>query len=400
MTTATASPPTTGGSNKKAQVVARPFIVGSDLVDSNIYDNSKVLTTGTQQLPTYELNTDGYTEALYLQVECVGVNLTSTSVVMNEDGPFHVFNTITLSDTNKQPILGPMTGHDLYLLGKYGGFVFVGDSKATPEYSVTSGTSTSAGSFTFVLRVPLEIVRRDAFGAVRNKSDSTTFKLDMTLEATTTIWSTPPATSATVRVRIPQFGWLDSKGKDVRSNPTSPQPPALGSLMYTDVTSWQFTSGSMIQKLPNHTGGIRAIIFQMRDSAGSRSGHEADWPDPFIFEVDSVTQVNRLMTMWRHWLGEEYVLGHGQEVVPGVSGTPETEGMKRDKGVYVLHWLRDFGLQPGAENRFGYLWSTSGTTMRVRGSVGSTGTSHTFSMMTNYVNPPVGTDPKVMTGGR
>lgn len=398
--TTTAPAPTGTAKGKQQQVAQRPFVVGSDRADNGTYDQSKLLTTGTQTLPDYSLDTDGYTAALYLLTECTGVNTTAVSVVMYEDGPFNVYDTVNLKDVNNRDILGPMDGHDLYLLCKYGGFRFISDLKASPEYSVTSGNGTTGGTFRFVLLVPIEIVKRDALGSVLNKSDSTTFKLKLTVAATTTVWTTPPATSATVRVRIGQVGWLDSKAKDVRGNPTALQPPATGTMMFTDVQNWDFTSGAMDWKLSNYSGGIRTMIFQMRDSAGTRSGHPADWPDPFTFKVDSAVLVDRLRYIWDHMMGEDYDLWNGTEVLPGVAGTSITEGKKIDNGVHVLHWIDDYGLQPGAESRFGYLWTTSASTMRCRGTVGATGTSHKFRLITNYVNPPQGIDPRALTGGR
>jgi len=398
----TASSPAPKASAQAAAPANRPFIVGSRFADDGTYDKSQVLDGSTHTLDLLEMDTDGYSAGLYILAECVGVNVATSTATMLEDGPFIVYDTINVKDTNNKDIFGPMNGHDAYLAMKYGGYHYVGDAKASPVYSVTSGTGTTAGSFTFVLYIPIEVVHRDGLGALTNKSASSVFKLKLVTSATTTIWSGTtgaPATSATLRTRVGQFGWMDSDTRDVKGNATSPQPPGINTIQYWDKQGFTFTSGAMSQRLSSFSGGFRTMIIEMRDSAGSRTGHEADFPDPFTLNIDKTTLINRLRTLWRHLIGEDYDCRNGLEVVAGVSGTAATEGFKRDYGVYPLSWAKDFGLQPGAENRFGYLWVTSATALNLKGTVGSTGTSHTFNILLNYVNPANG-DPKALTGGR
>jgi len=390
------------GNGSKTPVVNRPFITGSRFADDHSYDNTTTLTTATQKLNTYELDTDGYTAGLYILAECTGAGNATATATFLEDAPFRVYEVIELKDTNNKSIFGPMNGHDAYLAAKYGGYHFVNDAKASPIYSVTSGTGSTQGSFTFVLYIPIEIVHRDALGSLTNKSSSSVFKLDLTLAATTSIYSGTtgdPATSASLRTRISQFGWMDSDQRDVKGNTTSPEPPGINTIQYWDKQTFTFSSGAMIQRLAQFSGGLRNMVIEMRDSDGTRSGNSGDFPDPFVLTVDKTTLLNRLRTVWEHIMGEDHDFSNGTEVVPGVSGTPATEGRKKDYGIHVLHWDKDFGLQPGAENRFGYLWLTSATALTFKGTVGSGSASHTFNVLLNYVNPANG-DPKSMTGGR
>ena len=392
----------TAAPGKQAPVSNRPFIAGSRFADDHEYEESTTLSTATQKLPVCELDTDGYTAGIYILAECTGVSTAASTATFLEDGPFSVYETVNLKDTNNKDIFGPMNGHDAYLACKYGGYHFVGDAKASPVYSATSGTGTSGGSFTFVLYLPIEIVHRDGLGSLTNKSSSSVFKLNLTAAATTSVYSGStgaPATSATLKTRISQFGWMDSDTRDVKGNPTSPEPPGINTVQYWDKQTFTFSSGAMTHRLSSFSGGLRTIIFELRDSTLCRGTYEADFPDPFTLNVDKTTLVNRLRTIWRHLIGEDYNCFNGTEVVPGVSGTAATEGFKRDKAVYPLSFAKDFGLQPGTENRFGYLWVTSATGITLKGSVGTTGTSHTWNVLVNYVNPANG-DPKTLTGGR
>lgn len=402
MATQNAAPAKPSAGQKAAPAMNRPFIVGSRFADDFAYDKSQTLDTSTHKLSTMELDTDGYTAGLYILAECTGVNTAASTATFDWDSPFRAYEVINLKDTNNKDILGPMNGHDLYIAMKYGGYHFVSDAKASPVYSVTSGTGSAGGSFTFILYIPIEVVHRDGLGALTNKSSSSVFKLDLTTAATTSIYvgtTGTPATSATLRTRVAQFGWMDSDTIDVKGNATSPEPPGINTVQYWDKQTFTFSSGAMNQRLSSFSGGLRTMVIEMRDSNLSRTANEADWPDPFTVNVDKTTLLNRLRTLWRHIIGEDYNAFNGLEVQPGVSGTAATEGWKRDYGTYPLTWAKDFGLAPGAENRFGYLWVTSATALWLKGTVGATGTSHTFNVLLNYVNPANG-DPKTLTGGR
>jgi len=321
-------------------------------------------------------------------VECTAVNTTASTAAFVEDGPFSVLDTVQFSDTNNKPILGPFTGHDLYIINKYGGYGFNDDAKDNASvYSVTTGTGTSGGSFTFVVRVPIEIVHRDALGALLNKSASAVFKLDLTLARLADVYSDDPTTSATVRTRIQQYGWMDSDLKDIKGNPSSPNPPALNTIQYWDKQSFTLNAGTIAQRMNTFSGLLRNLIFELSDANSSRTAGDADFPDPFVLQVDKSIPINRLRLIWRHMIGEYF----------GYKAAVETAG-GRDYGTYPEPYNLDFGLKPGAENRFGYLAVTAATTLMLKGTIGGSG-AHSLVALVNYVNP-AGGDPKALTGGR
>jgi hypothetical protein len=404
MTTQTAAPAAPAGTGtKQAPVVSRPFITGSRFSDDFGYDQTKTLTTATQTLPDMELDTDGYTAGLLILAECtVTANTAASTATFLEDSPFAVYDTVNLKDTNNKDIFGPMNGHDAYICSKYGGYKFMPDSKASPIYAVTSGTGATGGTFTFPLYLPIEIRHRDGLGALTNKSSSSVFRLKLTLAATATVWSgttgAPVAGQATFRTRIAQFGWMDSDMADVKGNPADPEPPGIGTIQYWDKQTFTFSSGALNQRLNSFDGGLRAMIFELRNSSLTRSGNPTDWPDPFVFNVDKTTLINRLRQVWNHLVGEDWAF-RTAEVVPGVAGTPATEGLHMDNGIFPMHFGKDFGHQPGDENGFGYPWVTSATALTMKGTVGAGSASHTFNTFINYVKP-ASNDPKALTGGR
>src|ERR1044072_4530768 len=216
---------------------------------------------------------------MYILCQATAGNTTASTAAFQEDGPFNVYQTVQFSDTNNKPILGPMTGHDLYIITKYGGYAFSDDAKNNKVYSVTTGTGTSGGSFTFVLRVPIQLVARDALGALENKSASAVYKLDLTLNSTTTgaggIYSDDPQTSGSVRTRIQQFGWMDSDQADYMKNPPDPKHHALNTVQYWDKQSLPVSAGAVNQRLNTFSGLVRNLIFELRDSNASRAGRKS-----------------------------------------------------------------------------------------------------------------------------
>lgn len=389
-----AQPAQKAGSKGQQVVAMRPFITGTRTIDQQNYDNTTVLTTSNQKLPTYQLDTDGYVAGMYILCQATAVNTTASTAAFQEDGPFNVFQTVQFSDTNNKPILGPMTGHDLYIITKYGGYAFSDDAKNSNVYSVTTGTGTTGGSFTFVVRVPIQLVARTALGALENKSASAVYKLDLTLNSTTTgaggIYSDDPTTSVSVRTRIQQFGWMDSDQSDYMKNPADPNPPALNTVQYWDKQSLVVNAGAINQRLNTFSGLVRNFIFELRDSNGSRTAGDADFPDPFELHYDKTVPVQRLKMVWRDQITQDFAYSNGTEAT--------ATALARDNGTYPLAYNRDYGLKPGAESSFGYLPVTSATSLVCRGTVGGSG-SHTLNVFVNYVWPANG-DPKSLTGGR
>lgn len=388
MAQATMDPPR--GRQAQAQQAAaaarRPFITGSRIADKQTYDQTRTLTASSQRLPTYDLDTDGFTAGMYVLVNAT-TSGNAASVTMSANGPFNVIDSITFADTSNNPILGPMSGYDLYVAVKYGGYSFVDDAKQSPIYSVTTGSGGTGGSFTFVLLVPIEVVHRDALGSLLNKSASAVFKLDVTLAASAVPYGTAPTSPPSVRVRIQQFGWMDPNATDLKGNPVAQQPPALNTVQYWDKQTYTLNAGSVAQRLQTFDGLVRNIIFILTDSTGSRTQGDADFPDPFLLQYETSQPIQRLRDIWRHMIGQHY----------GYTAAADAAG-GRDSGVYPETYCRDFGLKPGAESRLGYLPVSAATAMRVQGTIGGAG-AHTLTCLINYV-VPAGGDVRSIAGGR
>lgn len=378
------------GKGKDQQVVAvRPFVTGTRTLESEVYTATATQTTGTQALTPYEFQVDGYLSGALIRV--TGTTSANTAAVaFNADGPFNVLQSITIEDIGGKQVLGPLDGWKLYVLNRFGGFMYNSDAKASGVYTATAGTGATGGSYRFVLRVPIQVRRRDAMGSLANRNASATFKLKITLNNIASVYTTAPTAAPSINVQIQQQGWATSDQRDYKGNGASPTPNGIGSLLYTDVETIQLSAGSFNQRMSTFGGSLRLLVFELRDSAGSRAVGEADFPQLFEMEIDKVKVFSRSPVTWEHLMSEDYGTNSAAEGLAVANAKPD--------GVYVLHWLDDFGLQPGAENGFRYQPITPSTAVQLIGTIGGSG-AHTLSITKNYMSP-VNDDPRQLTGGR
>jgi hypothetical protein len=390
MTAVAADAPAKGGKGQAAQVVAaRPFVTGTRTLESEVYSTTVTQSTSTQVLTPYEFQVDGYLSGALIRVTATtAANAAATA--FQADGPFSVLQSVIVEDIGGKQILGPLDGWKLYVLNRFGGFVYQADVKANGTYTVTTGSGATGGSYRFVLRVPIQVRKRDGMGSLPNRNASATFKLKCTINTSATVYTTAPTSAASINVQISQQGWATSDNRDYRGNAVSPTPNGIGSLMYTDVETIQLSAGSFNQRMSTFGGLLRLLAFELRDSTGSRAQGESDFPSLFEMEIDKVKTFSRSPVTWEHWMSEDYGLNASAEATATANAKPD--------GVFVLHWLDDYGLAPGAENGFRYQAVTPSTAVQLIGTIGGTG-AHTLAITKNYMSP-VNDDPRQLTGGR
>jgi hypothetical protein len=389
MTTMAPEAPAKGKGKEQQVVAARPFVTGTRTLESEVYTQTVTQTTGTQSLTPYEFQVDGYLSGALIRVTATTAG-NAAATAFEADGPFNVLQSVIVEDIGGKQILGPLDGWKLYVLNRFGGFVFNPDAKANTVYTVTTGAGATGGSYRFVLRVPIQVRRRDAMGSLPNRNASATFKLRLTLNNIDSVYSTNPTNAPSINVQVQQHGWATSDNRDYKGNAVSATPNGVGSLLYTDVETIQLSAGGFNQRMATFGGLLRVLIFELRDNAGSRAQGETDWPSLFEIEVDKVKMYSRSPVTWENFMSEDWGLNATAESVTATNTKPD--------GIYVLHWLDDFGLAPGAENGFRYQPITPSTAVQLIGTIGGAG-AHTLSITKNYLSP-VNDDPRQLTGGR
>jgi len=380
LTAPASAPARRQGTGNTTPVAPRAFRIGTQSHEEINYDQSAATTTSTQDLPVLNIPPAGFLRGIYVIVTgTTSGNAANTTFAAN--GPYNVIDTIVLEDVNSAPIIGPFDGWDLHVINKYGGYSTNDDSKNSPVYTATTGTGGTGGSFRFIDRLPVEIVSRDALGALPNKSGTAMFKVRIRLAATATIYGTPPTAAPTVRIRMQQVDWWDPDPTDMRGRPLAQNPPAVQTTQFWSKTTYTLAAGSVRQQLERVGNLIRNIIFSLIDSNSSRSQGDSDFPDPFTLQFEANVLFTRYVELWRDMIAKDY----------GYSGSTADAANSRDNGVYPLPFCQDFGFKPGAETRRGYLPTSAASRVEVQGTIGGSGT-HTLTVYTNDVAPSNGDD--------
>lgn len=383
----------------------RAFRIGVQSTDEINYDEQRLMLTSTIDLPVLQIPPAGFLQDIYILAELSVTANAIATVGVTEDYPFNLFDTITFEDVNNAPICGPFNGWDVYVLNKFGGYAFVDDARLSPVYRVDTltGTNATASSTAFVLHIPVELVQRDSLGSLPNKSGTAMFKLRMRLAASGNVYSTPPTTLGTMRVRVQQADWWEPDSFDLKGRPLAQQPPAVQTTQYWSKVDYTVNAGSIRTKFDRVGYLVRNYIFVLRDSSSTakRVNGEANWPDPFALRVEGNTLVTRLKAIWRHRIAADGYLGStpagaltstpvsiGDNYTGANLGTPS-----KDNGVYILPFNKDFSAKPGWETRRGYFETSSAARIEAQGTIGGGGTSpYTLTVITNDVAPANGDD--------
>lgn len=371
---------TDGGGGGKAPIPPRPFRIGVQNTDEHTYDNTLTTTAAQQDFPTYSFNSSGFLTDAYVWV--VGTTAgNAAAVTFAARGPFNAIASMEWDDVNNKPVMGPFDGWEWSQIDKLGGYAFSDDPKSSPTYSATTGGGGTGGSFEFILRVPIQIVPRDGLGALPNKSNTSTYKLKLRLNATANIYGTAPTAAPSVRVRVQPCSWWEPDNTDLKGRPYAQQPPAVTTTQYWVRNDYGINPGAISPSLDAVGFPIRNLIFVVEDNTGSRSVGETDFPDPFLLQVEANILMDRFKRLWQHRIAQAY----------GYTGGTFDAAEAHDNAVYVEPYCGDFVHKPGWETRYGYLETASGTRLQVKGTLGGSGT-HTLRVYTNYVAPAGGDD--------
>lgn len=381
MATATAQPqaaPKKAENGKQAAPMLRPFFPGTLDLETHTYVKTGTLTTQQIPLDTFNPKTNGFLADLWVEFTAVAAG-NSATVAFNEDYPFRAMATFTLSDTGGQPILGPMTGWELMIFVKWGGFSFSDDPRDSQTYSATTGAGATGGSFSWILQVPVQFVRREPLGVLPNTNSNNSYAVDITIATLAQIYSTAPTAAPTYTVKVYQDSYRQSSGKDAQKNGTVTTPPGLGAVLYLRRNTLDISTGSVDQELSQQEGSYRALHLVLRDSNSSRQQGDSDWPDPMQVYFNNDVPYDRTKNYWIRRMERDY--GY-------VAAVNTANG--RDYGHFVLPFITDAqGLKAGSENRYKYLSVSAADTLGIRGSIGGSGT-HKLTTMFQFVRPPGG----------
>lgn len=370
--------PAKPGSNQgqAAPVAPWPFPVGVYESTTQDYDESVTQTTSPVQFPIYNFTPTGWLRGAWFQFDMTVTGQSTNSVSYHNDNPWSVINKMTFYDLGQQPVIGPIGGYDWYTINVYGAYQFQGDPKGDITYSASTGTGSTAGSFTFVLYLPLEIVGRDALGTVQNESKPG-WKVELWMDSQANTYNQVPSVEGSLRVRVFPDSYTEPAEAAPGGRPYSQTPPKPGTKQYWRSENETQPSGSSEYDLVNGIGfPIRNILWKVIDtSAGTRS--DSDFPDPVTVTYGNVQLLQMTQTQWKTRAGRDFNL----------TSTTADNAFAWKTGVFPEYFTKDFGLHPGAELRYKYLQTKINTVLRLSGSFGA---ACTLYALTNWVVPPTG----------
>lgn len=378
MVAAATAPAPAKSDAKAAPPPLRPFFTGTLDLETHTQTYTNTLSTSAIPLATFYPKTNGFLADLWIRLVASGGATAGTLQTVN-DGILGYISSITLSDTGGQPILGPMTAHEFAMFVKWGGFSFSDDLRNSKTFTEVS----TVGNGNFTLHIPIQFVRNEPLGPLPNTNSNNAYALDITQAPASAVFSANPGTLPTVTIQIYQDSYRQSAGKDAQGNPTVTTPPGLGAVLYARRGSNTPTAGSQDFQLSQQEGSYRALHFIFKDSTGSRSQGDSDWPSPTQIYFNNDVPYDRNKDYWIRRLERDYNFTKTLTAAVNPVGG-------RDLGVFTLPFITDGGSpQAGYEDRYKYLSVSAADTLGFRGTVGGSGV-HTLITLYNFVRPPGG----------
>lgn len=320
--------------------------------------NTAVLSAASQPFGPYDVPAYGFMRSIFVLVTTQTAG-SGGSAAFNEDAPWNFFQEIALLDVNGAPIFGPVSGYDLYLANKYGGYDFSSDPRQAPSFSTVAAAT---GAFAFAFRIPVEIVPRDALGAISNQNASSTYKVRFTVNSSTAIYSTPPATTLpAMKIRLYLEAWAQPTQADLRGVPQETLPMAHGTTQYWTKYTANALAGQQTVRFTRMGNNIRNIILVDRRNASTRVNGETDMPDPSNLYWDTRLVHSYTKAVWRDIIKQRT----GYTAALEAAGGP-------DNGVFPFDFCHEFTGKIGMELREGYLPTVQSTRLELQGSWGNT----------------------------
>ncbi len=367
---------TRGSNDRQVAMPTVPFIrASSEHREPAGIDTSRQITGADQDLGVFDIPAYGYLRSLFVLVTATGG--AGGSATAAEDAPFSALKNIALTEPNGATIDQFNSGFDAAMASKWGGYRCNdgADMLASPIYSAINGTT---GNFTYAFRIPVELNLRDGLGSLPNQNAAATFKLRLTLSASTGIYATPPATTLpTVRVRVYLEAW-DQPENQAAGAINQTQPPAMNTTQFWSTQIFNVSAGFQTIRLTRVGNYIRNLIFILRRAGTSRANGNSDWPDPVTVYLDTRPLDTIEINNFRHQMYERS--GFGGAVGATIPANDAAQGL--NNGVYVYDFTHEFDGALGRENRDLWLPTLGSTRLEIQGTFANAGV---LTVLTNDV---------------
>ncbi len=348
----TAQAPTVAPNGAQAQALRKlRFTAGSlDRLDGPFYTQSVLPNAAATPFPQMNIPTGGWERIIYLMVNCVTAG-NGAAVAFHADGPWNALSEITFRDARGNTICGPITGYELMLAIKWLGTQYNTDMALQPTFVATAGAGATGGSFAFVLPIPLELIGRDGIGALANGASNTALRVNVTLAASTTIYTTAPTALANVQIRAFHSAWQKPNAVAPSGFEYEQKPIGDGTFRQLTKTNYPYIIGDNRIPLTRKGNPIRGMVFVFRTAAGARTATPAllgTNPFQFFYEGSDLISASEDLVRFLMW-------SRNNNLATGF-----------DTGVLALDWAHDFDDKVGGELREQWLPSQPGSDLTLR----------------------------------
>jgi len=215
----------------------------------------------------------------------------------NADSPQKFLASVALTDPNGAEIYGgpTWTSYDSYIAEKYGCYKTVNDPNLAGGGLINLSTTQPA----YLWTIPLEMAESNGYGALPNFDAQSPYKLKLTYDASTNIFSAVPTTTTLQVVfdYIIECWTLPDPVNKLSGLRQSQFPPGIGQGLYgvdgigCTVQHWSKSnpsitaSSAMTASLIRKGNTFRNIVMVVRNSSGVRQAL-SNFPNPLTFQLD------------------------------------------------------------------------------------------------------------------
>jgi hypothetical protein len=347
-----------------------------------------VLTTANQQ-PQVPINITpgGFLRGIWLELSGASGALNTAVVGTPTDLPWSFIASIQLDDVNGQSVFGPMSGYQLYLANKYGGYAFSPNPMTHPAF--VGGSATIFTTPYFIVWIPVEI-RSDALGSLANTDARAQYRLSYTVDSHANLVSGGTITTGvTLTITTWVDYWAQVEATSMAGDPQEQLPPELGTTQFWYKEVPVVATGAQTIKHNRVGNAIRTIIYIVRNGVAATSAAlPADqrvnaFTDPIKLRLDNRYLFSESPNLRRRRLMADHFDLSQTDADASPVATP-TKGFV-DTGVYVYDWSAGLDYHPSPADEGN--WLDSNEAMFLQLEVTLTGTVATCTIMTNDIAP-------------
>lgn len=234
----------------------------------------------------YNVPSYGFLGECWLTMTGSGGSGTAT-VAAAADAPWSLFSAVILKDANGTPII-QLSGYSTYLARLLGGYKPYRPDQSSYAYSAIVTGANASGNFKFKMELS-EMFGPEGWGLLPNMDASAIYTVNVTYNAPSTFYSTPPTNVPSISGLIEAICRSRPANPDSYGRPVQQDPPAKGTVQYWTSQTFSVVNGNNTIQLNRVGNVIRNHILVFRDGSGTRSGADSSGvtPTSLTFKKDA-----------------------------------------------------------------------------------------------------------------